>query len=227
MTYDPIKSAAEGVTEGTLNWGSEFIKNLALKFKNRKLAFIQDRKTIDLVKEQYHSGELSIYKEYVQDKDMLFFLKMGLTLRKLDKDKEWERRTNLRNKIFDNYKVKGLHIAQFVENGILNRYIGILIEDIISIKKFKEDIMNILNNIEKHVLFVKNTDNERKVMQQSMTIASSHSPMIFIVSGISSAAEIVRNCEGKLKELLKDYELEKISSGGKENLFFKRIISED
>ena len=135
MTYDPIESATKGATEGALNWGSDFIKKLALKFKNRKLAFIQDEKTIDIVKEQYHSGELAIYKEYVEDVEMLFLLKMGLTLRKLDKDKEQERKQKLRSKIFDKYKIKGLHIAQFVENGILNRYIGILIEDIMSIKK--------------------------------------------------------------------------------------------
>ena len=122
------------------------------------------------------------------------------------------------------YKVKGLHIAQFVENGILNRYIGILIDDIISIEKFKKDIINILENIEKHVLFVKKDDKERDVIKQTTTIISSHLSMIFIVSGISSAAKIVRNCEDRLKELLTDYILEKISSGEKENLFFKRIL---
>ena len=48
--------------------------------------------------------------------------------------------------------------------------------------------------------------------------------MIFIVSGISSVAEIVRKCESKLIEFLEDYDLEIISSGDKENLFFKRIL---
>ena len=48
--------------------------------------------------------------------------------------------------------------------------------------------------------------------------------MIFVVSGIASAAKIVRNCEEKLVELLNYYALEKISSEDKENLFFKRIL---
>ncbi|MBS3090453.1 hypothetical protein J4433_01650 [Candidatus Pacearchaeota archaeon] len=224
MSYDPIESASKGATEGFLKWGEEFVKKLASKFKDRKLAFIQDEKTIKIVKEQYRSGELSFYKEYIEDSEMLFLLKMGLTLRSLEKEKEEERKMNLRNKIFNKYKVKGLHIAQFVENGILNRYIGILIDDIISIEKFKKDIINILENIEKHVLFVKKDDKERDVIKQTTTIISSHLSMIFIVSGISSAAKIVRNCEDRLKELLTDYILEKISSGEKENLFFKRIL---
>ncbi len=149
---------------------------------------------------------------------------MGLTLRKLEEEKDAERRQNLRTKIFNRYGVKGLHIAQFVQNGILNRYIGILIDNIVSLDKFKEDIMKVLENIEKHVLFVRNTDKERDILQAATSIVSSNIPSVFIVSGISSAAETVRNCETKLVTLLKDYELEKISSGQKENLFFKRVL---
>jgi len=149
---------------------------------------------------------------------------MGLTLRGLERENEEEKRRNLRSKIFNKYKIKGLHIAQFVENGILNRYIGILIEDMFSIEKFKKDIMDVLGNIEKHVLFVQTKDQERDVINQVLSRIGSHSPMIFILSGISPAAEIVRNCEPKLRKMLIDYDLEKISSDQKENLFFKRII---
>lgn len=228
MSYDPIESASKGAvkgfTEGVLEWGSDLIKGMATKLRDGKLAFIQDQKTIQIVKEQYRSGELAIYKEYVKDRDMIFLLKMGLTLRMLDKEKEESRRQKLRGKLLERYKVKGLHIAQFVQNGLLNRYIGILIENISSAEEFKKDLMNILENIEKHVLFVRNDDLERNVIQSSISIVSVHSPTIFIVSGIFSAAEIVRKCEIKLVELLNDYELEKISSGYKENLFFKRIL---
>lgn len=224
MSYDPIESASKGATQGLLKWGEDFIKKLASKFKDKKLAFIQDEKTIKRVKEQYRSGELSFYKVYIEDKEMLFILKMGLTLRSLEKENEEERKQNLRTRIFNKYNVKGLHIAQFVENGILNRYIGILIDDIDSIDQFKKDIMNILENIEKHVLFVKKDDNEREVIKQIITIINSHLSMIFIVSGLSSAAKIVRNCEERLDELLVDYELEKMSGGEKEILFFKRIL---
>ncbi len=225
MSYDIIESATKGATEGLLTWGEEFIKRITSKFRDKELAFIQDEKTIKRVKEQYHSGELSFYQKYIEDKEVLFLLKMGLTLRSLEKEKEEERKKNLRTKIFSRYGVEGLHVAQFVENGILNRYIGILIEDIVSIDKFKKDIMNILKNIEKHVLFVRREDKEIEVVKQSATIISAHLPMIFIISGISSAAEIVRNCETKLKQFLSDYILEKISSGEKETIFFKRVIA--
>ncbi len=224
MSYDPVESVAKGTIEGFLNWGEEFIKELAIKFKDKKLAFIQDEKTISRVKEQYRSGELSFYKEYIENKEMLFLLKMGLTLRSLERDNDGERKQNLRTKIFNNYQVKGLHIAQFVENGSLNRYIGILIDDIISLVNFKKDILNILENIEKHVLFVKTLDSETNIIQQATTAITLHFPMIFIISGIASAAISVKNCEEKLKELLPDYSIKRISEGEKETLFFKRIL---
>lgn len=85
--------------------------------------------------------------------------------------------------------------------------------------------MDVLNNIEKYILFVKNTDKERIIIQSSAQKISLYSPSIFIVSGISSAASLIRNCEVKLIELLREYELEKISSEEKENLFFKRRYS--
>ena len=222
MSSDELKDISEGVTKGVLSWSLEQIKSFAVKFREKELAFIQDEKTIEIVKEQYLSGELAIYREYVEDNNMLFLLKMGLTLRRLEGD--IDRRKNLRDKIFDKYDVKGLHIAQFVENGLLNRYIGILIENITSVAKFKEDIKNILENIEKHVLFVKKDDTERYILSQSNIIITSHPSKIFIVSGTYNAAKIIRDCESRLKEILRDYELEKISVNEKENLFFKRII---
>jgi len=218
------EDAISGAINGGLNWASSAIKSFAVKIKERKLAFIQDPETIELVKEQYRSGELAIYKIYIKDDNLLFLLKMGLTLRKLGESKEEIKRRNLRTRIFEKYNVRGLHISEFVENGILNRYIGILIENIISVEKFQKDITEVLNNIDKHVLFVRLSDKERDIMQRTISIVNSLSPMVFIVSGMFSAASTIRNCETKLVELLKDYHLEKMSSAEKENLFFKRIL---
>jgi len=219
------EEAFAGAVKGTIDWTVDAIKRFVIKLKDKKLAFIQDEETINLVKEQYHSSELSFYKEYVSDKEVLFIVNMGLTLRKLQSNSD--RRTNLRNKIFDKYEVNGLHIAQFVENGILNRYVGILIDNMSSITDFKDKIIYVLKNIEKHVLFVKKEDNERSVIQHVTPSIASNSPLIYIISGKSSAAEIVRKCEDRLVQLLSDYTLEKISSNEMENLFFKRVIPKE
>ncbi|MDO8460511.1 MAG: hypothetical protein Q7S74_05345 [Nanoarchaeota archaeon] len=144
---------------------------------------------------------------------------MGLTLRKLEVN--INKKHNLREKIFSKYGTAGLHIAQFVENGILNRYIGILIGDITSIDDFKNKIEIVLKSIDKHVLFVKGNDSPRFILRSTMSIVAANSPSIFIISGIFPASKIVRNCESGLNEIMKNYELEKISDGKKEILFYK------
>ncbi|MBM3233893.1 hypothetical protein FJZ19_02240 [Candidatus Pacearchaeota archaeon] len=219
---DPIESAAAGITKGIIELSSEKIKEWIRKFKDRKLAFIQDKSVIEVVKEQYASGESKFYSKYIKNKDILFLTRLGLTLRKIEND--IERVTNLQQKILKKYEVRGLHISYFVQNGILNRYIGLLIEDISSEEELEEKILNILENIEKHTLFVTGQDKPERVIQSALTIVSSHNPTIFIVSGIGSASKIVKECSQKLESLMTNYELEKVSGGKKEILFFKRKV---
>jgi len=228
MSSEPIKDLGEGIgkgaVKGALEWGENFIKDLAKRFKEKGINFIEDKNTLEIAREQYNSGELQIYKHYIEDKNKLMILRMGLVLRKLERLGERERKQKLREDIMKKYEIKGLHIAQFVENGVLNRYIGILLDDISSIEKFKERINEIINNIEKYVLFVKSGDNERFILDFCLKTTTSNLSMIFIVSGMGSAGEIIRKIEEKLIILLKDYELEKMSRGSNENLFFKRIL---
>lgn len=219
---DPIESATSGITKGIIELSSEKIKEWIKKFKDKELAFIQDKSVIDIVKEQYASGESKFYSKYIKDKDILFLARLGLTLRRLEKD--IERLMNLQQKILRRYEVKGLHISYFVQNDILNRYIGILIEDISSEQELEEKILNILKNIEKHTLFVAGQDKPERIIQNALTIVSSHIPTIFIVSGIGSASRIVKECSDKLESLMSNYELEKVSGGKKEILFFKRKL---
>jgi hypothetical protein len=228
MSSDPLEDIAKGATKGALEWTADFIKQIAKNFQENKLKFIRDKENIEIAKDQYDSGELQIYKAYIEDKNKLMILRMGLVLRKLENKGDKERKQALREDIMKKYEIKGLHVAQFVENGILNRYIGILLDDIGSIEKFKERINDVIDNIEKYVLFVKNADTERLVLESCLRITTSNLSMIFIVSGIGSAAETIRKIEERLIELLKEnYELEKMSKGDKENLFFKRILGNE
>ncbi len=228
MNSEPIKDFGEGIgkgiIKGTFEWGEGFIKDLAKRFKEKGINFIEDKNTLEIAREQYNSGELQIYKHYIKDKNKLMILRMGLVLRKLERLGERDRKQKLREDIMKKYEIKGLHIAQFVENGVLNRYIGILLDDISSIEKFKERINEIIENIEKYVLFVKSSDNERFILDFCLRTTTSNLSMIFIVSGMGSAGDIIKKIEEKLIVLLNDYELEKMSRGQNENLFFKRIL---
>jgi len=105
-----IKKVSEGAMAGALGWTKEQIKDYVDKFNKKELAFIQNQETIDIVKQQYNSGESKFYEAYVKDKSMRIIIRLGLTLRKITSNSE--KRDNLRLKIRQKYEIKGLHIAQ-------------------------------------------------------------------------------------------------------------------
>lgn len=222
---DPLESIASGAVKGIIELSIEKVKELASKFRDKKLAFIEEKGVIDIVREQYASGEAKFYEKYIRDAELLLLVRLGLTLRKIEKDKI--KLGNLQQKILRKYEARGLHVSYLVQNGILNRYIGLLIEGITSEQELKDKIYSVLNNIEKHTLFVQGQDKSERIIQKSLIIIASHSPSIFIVSGIGSASKIIRDCSEKLIELLKEYDVEKVSGGIKEILFFRRRLREE
>jgi len=52
---DPIESASKGAVKGFLEFSKKEIASFIQKLKERKLAFIEEQKTIEIAKEQYHS----------------------------------------------------------------------------------------------------------------------------------------------------------------------------
>ncbi|MEK6937990.1 MAG: hypothetical protein AABX04_03010 [Nanoarchaeota archaeon] len=212
----------EGITKGALDWSAEKIASFVQKLKERKLAFIEDRKTIEVVKEQYDSGESKFYNKYIKDKELLFLVRIGLTLRKLEEDED--KLLNLRNKVHHKYGINGLHIAQFVQNGILNRYFGLLIEKLTSEEDLEKKMYEVLKNIEKYALFVSGNSKVAEIVRKVTAIVDSHSPSIFVIAGLKSTAEIVSESVIPLGPIMEDYEQERFSSKGKEIVIFKMKI---
>ena len=65
MSSDNFSSdIIESATKGALDWTAEKISSLVRKFRERKLAFIKEQKTIEIAREQYHSGEAKFYEKY-------------------------------------------------------------------------------------------------------------------------------------------------------------------
>jgi len=221
-----ISNAFEGAVKGSLEWSSQKIEEYIEKFKNKKLSFIEGQKTRETVKEEFLSGEAKFYKRYIEDKNLLFLVRLGLGLKKLENDQE--KLIRLRGNIYKKYDLHGLHIAEFVQNGILNHYIALIIDGLRLIEDLEKEIENILNNIEKHVIFVKVQDKKELIIKKAITIVDAHSPNIFIVSGKKSAIKIVRECESQLENLLKekDYVLKKVGEEKNEILFFRRVLRE-
>ncbi|MEK6913746.1 MAG: hypothetical protein AABW47_03690 [Nanoarchaeota archaeon] len=215
-----IENSVKGAVKGLLEFSKDQIDSIIKRIRDKKFAFIGDEKTIETAREQYQSGESKFYHTYIHNKEFLFLIGMGLTLRKVESNDE--KRQNLRAKILYKHKVRGLHIAEFVQNGILNRYIGILLEIVNSIVELEKQIEEVLRNIEKHSLFIQHDDTLGTVIRKALTITDAHNPNIFVISGEGVCVLLIKENVLKISDSLKDYSLKRISTAKRECLFFRK-----
>ena len=194
----PLVDAAEGATKGALSWTADKIKELINRFENRDIAFVEDPETINLAKKQRKTSEWNLFKEYIEDPDLRILFQMGLTLRRLEKQQK--QLESLRAKILTKYDAKGLHIAQFIQNGFFGKFVGNILERASTPQKLKFEIENLLNNIEKTTIFIKQLDNEDKKTDEIVTKIMANSPNTFIICSSFSA---MRKCEKIKKKVMK------------------------
>jgi hypothetical protein len=203
--YKTTEAIAKGCTKGFLEHGAEKIKQLALRFKNKELVFIEDQETIDLVNQQLKCGEWTIFKEYVQDKRLKLLIQMGLTLRDFEGQKERTKLSNLRDKIFSRYREEGLHIAQFVQCKLLVTYLTRISESCKSKEELSEKIRDLLENLELRVTFVKTGDNPSFSANIVLSRLSTNHPTDYLVFARDSAFSIGKDIEKKLDTRIQQY----------------------
>lgn len=194
---DPIKSAAQGITEGTLSWAKAEISAWVKKFLHREVAFIQDEDTISLALKQYRSQERELYTKYITDKNFQFLAIMGMTLRQVENNQV--KLQNLRDKIHSKYSAQGLRIAQAVENELLLTLIGILIPRIKVVVDLQKILDDLLKSVDKYVVFIKHTDDVDEKTTVLKTRLDVSVPPVFVFCGagtaMNKAMEIRRNLE--------------------------------
>lgn len=219
---DPLASASEGVTKGVLSWTEEKLKELITKFHNRDIAFVEDPETINLAKEQRKTSEWNLFKEYIEDSDRRILFQMGLTLRKLEARGKIPDLKTLRDKILNKYDTKGLHIAQFVQNGFFGKFLGNILERASTPQRLKFEIENLFENIDKMVLFVKKDNDVDKKTEEVVTKILANSPNTFIICGSGRAMENCENIKGKVMKRISDYVAELYKTEFKEIYFLNK-----
>jgi hypothetical protein len=186
MPDELMNNPAVAATYGSLEWSKDKILGLVEKFRNRKLAFIEDHETIELVRDQRHSTEWQILSPYLADRKLRIVSQIGLTLRKLENDIEKVGR--LRTKILRKYGQEGLHIAEAVQNGVLSTFIGIDMSLAQSPADMTNQIETMLNNVDKFIVFVKPEDNVDKVTREIEIRLMADVPRTLILYGCRSEA---------------------------------------
>lgn len=218
---DPLASVAEGVTKGGLEYAEDKIKGYITRLLNRDLAFIQDVDTINSVKEQRNLSEYKYFKQYIVNRDYRILFQLGLTLRKFEKNNK--RLTRLRDKIVLRYGESGLHIAQFVQNGLINKYVGNILESsTIDPEGLTGEIEKLFDNIENIVNYIEQFDNVDKKVKEIVTKILAHSPKLYIICSSKSAIEKCQRVLNEVSKEIQNYEVELYKTDIKEVFFLKR-----
>jgi hypothetical protein len=220
---DPIESAAKGVTKGVLEWTEEKLERAIQKFRDRKLAFVQDTETIRVAKEQRQTSEWQFFRTYVDDKKLHVLFQMGMTLRQLELEDSMIRLENLRKRIFNKYDIEGLHIAEFVQNGLFSRFFAIIIEKVKPIDKLRSEIKDLFKNIETTVSFIQIHDNVKKESNRIVARIQSHSPATYVISSAGSAETKCKQIKDIVMHRISGYEEEHYSTEMKEIYFLNKV----
>lgn len=226
MTPDtPLEDAAKGVTKGVLEWSKEQIENFLNKHRNKTLAFVEDKETLDAIEDQKSTAEWCIYKNYIKDKRLKMLVKLGLTLRQLKNAQEQNRLQDLRNKIIKRYGSNGLHVSEFVENSILSDYLLTELKIIRSPVDLIKNVEDLLNNIDKFIIFIQSTDEVRKSAEWIISYLKGSHPDIYILVGKSSAITITKKITYSIKKEVKEYYNFEIIEKSDDYIVFIRIKS--
>jgi len=218
---DPLESVSKGATEGVLEWTKEEIKQLARRFRDRKIAFVQNPETIEVAKEQRLTSEWDLFQKYVDDGRLHILFQMGLTLRRVEKNKT--QCDDLRNRILKKYAAEGLHIAQFVQNGLFGKYIANIFERGLTIGQIKLEIENLFKNIEITNSFIQNLDNVEKEAAKIVARIQSHNPNTYIISGSKSATKKCRQVKDIVMRKITGYKAELYRTEIKEIYFLNKV----
>jgi hypothetical protein len=219
----PLESAAKGAVKGFLEWTAERVKEYAQKIKRKDAYLLQNVGSFEELIKQRKTTEFQIFRENIDDEDLRNCFQMGLTLRGIEDNPESCKA--LRNTILKTYKAKGLHVAQFVQNGIFAKFIGRYLEESLTPKEMKKEIQNLFDNIELTNSFVQVNDDIRIEVEKIVNRINSHNPRTYVISGLGSVKEKCRQIAREVLKRVNDYSLETYSTERKIIIFLNRIDS--
>jgi len=218
---DPLKSVAEGVAQGTLEWTAEKIEDIVCKFIDKKLAFIEDAETIKIIKRQKQKAEFGQFKYYCHDKYAQIIFQAGLALREYEENASNTKYDELIRKLGHKFKTEGIHLSWFAKDGLFGEYLTILLNQGLGEEEIRKEFNILINNIELHVAFISNekVNSKKTIKQKAEEITSkitSHSPNIFIITGMGLAKQKAEEIHRIVTKKICDYDCKIISTKNKE-----------
>ena len=208
MSDDPLESSVKGAVEGGLEWSTEKLWDFVRKFRNRELAFVEDRKNIETVQAQKQTAEYRFLQEYLPKGYLRILCQMGLTLRQIQQDKE--RVKELIGDIHNKFGTSGVHVTELVQMGVITELLTRLVKLFASPSDVQKRLTSFLEQVDFLTLFVRMEDArlvENKVKLVKLRVDTNPINMM-IIFGSGKAKAVVKNIIKKLETDPRHYFIE-------------------
>jgi hypothetical protein len=192
---------------------------LAARFRDRRIAFVQNLDTIQEVKGARRHPEYVMLHRFTRNGDLRVLLALGLVWRTIGGDRpKMERERTLTRRA---HGIPGLHLAQAMQSGILLSMHKKLVEIGPRDAVVEGEMRVIIENIDTYVTFIE----EGSIGGEEVTLvlhkARTFYPRVFAIAGSGRAREdastIARDVS---KRLERDYTVERIDDGAKRTYVF-------
>ena len=227
---DPVESATKGAVKAGIEWSEEKILQVYQDFKNKKLAFIEDRETIDRIQKQRRKGEWEHFKTYTPyDEEIYILFQTGLTLRELEETEDRKKIDDIIKKIHKRYKTKGIHIAWFAQNGLFSKYVTNILETGATTQQTRDEVKILFGNIDNKVAFISYKSKPKQKVGEIIAKIRVNSPETFIISSVGGAMKACEKIKDEvMQQLSSQYFCEYYESEQKgKKIYFLNRIAED
>jgi hypothetical protein len=222
MSSNPVvDGAVKAATEVAIKWSTETVKAYVIRFKHREVAFVEDLATIQLALKQRKTSEYKIFCENIHDEKLRILFQLGLTLRGIET--ELEKCQKLRNTVIKKYGTEGLHIAQFVQNGIFTKYYSAFMERGLTPEQLKQAIWNLFQHIDHTNSFVQANDDESKIIDAIVSRINCYNPQTYSISGLRSVKGKVRSIASTVMKRIEGYSVEAYDTDLRVIVFLNRV----
>jgi hypothetical protein len=193
-----VRDATEGATKAGLEFAAERISEWISKFKNKELAFIQDKETILAVRRERESAEWKLISQFLKDPPLRIQVQVGFVFRELQKNKE--KLGEARARIIATYGTDGLHVAELAQLGILGELLARLTSLMgSSVQDVSKSLTSFLENSKSLAIFVTAESSVRLIVRKAETRLESLEPHLLIFFAKGFARSVLKKVLAQLR----------------------------
>ncbi len=200
MGGDAIEKAAKGATEGVLDWTKENLKELVpalvKRFRNREVAFVQNKKTADSIQKQNQTSEYKMLCTFIPKGPFRVLIRAGLALREIEGNRDEV--AQLKDNIHAKYQKAGVRIAELAQIGITKQLVEYLVEVYKNPTDVKERVLAFFNQADQLTIFITKEDEDRAERMSKLVmerVDTNPSGMVILFasgSAVSVAVKILK-----------------------------------